>query len=68
VPVAGGEPEKLEWATEEYLKGSGTRSPVQFHPDGNRIALVRRQHGAEVWVMQDFLPSGATGETESEKE
>jgi Tol biopolymer transport system component len=57
VPVAGGEPEKLEWATEEYFKGTGTRSPVQFHPDGRRIALVRREQGAEVWVMEDFLPA-----------
>ena len=68
VPIAGGEPEKMVWAAEEYLNGSGTRSPVQFHPDGSRIALVRRQQGAEVWVMEDFLPSDATGQSESEKE
>jgi Tol biopolymer transport system component len=64
VHVAGGEPEQLEWATEEYLKGSGTRNPVEFHPDGRRIALTRREQGAEIWVMEDFLPatSGASDE------
>jgi Tol biopolymer transport system component len=65
VPVAGGEPEQLEWATEEYIKGSGTRNPVVFHPDGRRIALTRRQQGAEIWVMEGFLP-GMAGASDKE--
>ena len=56
VPVAVGEPEKLGGATEQDLHGPS----IRFQPNGNRIALVRRQSGAEVWVMENFLPPDET--------
>jgi Tol biopolymer transport system component len=68
VSVAGGEPEKLDWATEEYLRGSGLTPPVQFHPDGRRIALVRREQGAEVWAIENFLPRHTSDESKSRED
>jgi Tol biopolymer transport system component len=63
MPVTGGEPQKLGWATEAYLGEASLR----FHPDGSRIALVRRQEGAEVWVMESFLPSARSGDPDGER-
>jgi Tol biopolymer transport system component len=62
VPAEGGEPKRLDWY--EEVDGRGMR----FHPDGRRIALTRGDFGSEVWVMEDFLPSHATGQSESEEE
>jgi dipeptidyl aminopeptidase/acylaminoacyl peptidase len=63
VPADGGEPERLDWY--EDVDGRGG---MRFHPGGRRIALTRGDFGSEVWVMEDFLPSYASGESESEKE
>jgi Tol biopolymer transport system component len=62
VPAEGGEPERLDWY--EDVDGRG----IHFHPDGRRIALSRGEFGSEVWVMEDFLPSEASGQSESEGE
>jgi len=54
VPVAGGEPQvrlKLEFETEVQ----GLRN-LRFHPDGERVAFDAATGGAEVWVMENFLP------------
>lgn len=48
VPVAGGTAEKLDL--------SEIWGRTRFHPDGRRLAFETRQTGAEVWVMENFLP------------
>jgi len=48
VPVSGGPPEEVEL--------SGIWTGISFHPDGRRIAYETKQEGAEVWVMENFLP------------
>ncbi|UCG85361.1 MAG: PD40 domain-containing protein [Gemmatimonadota bacterium] len=55
VPVAGGDPEKLDWFT------NLNAAQVRFHPDGRRVALTRGQSGHEIWVMDGFLPSTEPG-------
>jgi Tol biopolymer transport system component len=57
VALGGGEPELLDW----YTEYNGKTIP-RFHPDGRRIAFSAGQFGAEVWVMEDFLPGGQKGE------
>jgi hypothetical protein len=61
VSAEGGEPERLDWY--EDVDGRG----MDFHPDGRRIALNRGEFGSEVWVMENFLPSEATAQSESEE-
>jgi Tol biopolymer transport system component len=53
VSVRGGEPRKLE------LTAEGLRD-VSIHPDGRHIAFTATQGRYEVWVMENFLPAGAT--------
>jgi Tol biopolymer transport system component len=50
VAGGGGAPQKLDLAMEslQYLR---------VHPDGRRIAFDAGSGGAEVWVMEKFLPS-----------
>jgi Tol biopolymer transport system component len=52
IPVAGGEPQKLQTTTGLF------RSP-SIHPDGNRIAFsaLSRSSESETWVMENFLPT-----------
>lgn len=57
VPAGGGEPEQLDW----YMEFDVKQIP-SFHPDGRRIAFTVSEFGAEVWVMEHFLPSEATGQ------
>ncbi len=33
---------------------------LSFHPDGRRIAFEAQESGAEVWMMENFLPPMAT--------
>jgi len=56
VGVDGGPPEKTG------LSGQGTPAHLRVHPDGRRIAFDSGSGGAEVWVMEDFLPGYRTGE------
>jgi len=56
--VAGGSPQKLDVAM-KYLRG------LRVHPDGRRIAFDSGTGGAEVWVMENFLP--ATTSTSNER-
>ncbi len=51
VSAQGGTPERLDLTMEGTLSFS-------LHPDGRRIAFTSGQSGAEIWVMEDFLPSG----------
>jgi len=51
VPVSGGPPEEVEL--------SGIWTGISFHPDGRRLAFETRQTGAEIWVMENFLPDQA---------
>lgn len=54
--VAGGSPEKIGLRME-----SGHASAhLRFHPDGRRIAFTGSRSGAEVWVMENFLPERRT--------
>jgi Tol biopolymer transport system component len=52
VSVDGGIPENLDWF--EEVRGGFFR----FQPGGSRVALTcaEGEGGAEVWVMEDFLP------------
>jgi len=58
IRAEGGQPEKLDLTIENMAR-------LRVHPDGRRIAFETRSHGAEVWVMEDFLP--ATAGTSDEK-
>lgn len=55
VPADGGESEQLGW----YMEFDVKQIP-SFHPDGRQIGFTVGKFGAEVWVMEDFLPSHAT--------
>jgi Tol biopolymer transport system component len=57
VPVAGGPSERLGLSVEKMRK-------IRFHPDGRRIAIEAGRTGAEIWVMENFLPAtvGTTDE------
>jgi len=48
IPTEGGEPRKLGLAMDKILKS--------IHPDGQRIAFISHKGGAEIWVMENFLP------------
>ncbi len=57
VPAAGGPPEKLDLSMEQMRK-------IRFHPDGRRIAFEAGSSGAEIWVMEHFLPGYRSGSGE----
>ena len=50
IAAAGGTPEKIG------LSAEGTPAHLSVHPDGRRIAFTGSRKGAEVWVMEGFLP------------
>jgi Tol biopolymer transport system component len=56
IPAEGGEPRKLELGVKV--------SHLSLHPDGRRIAFTRPEPGggSEVWVMENFLPTGEGNE------
>jgi Tol biopolymer transport system component len=54
VSVAGGPAQKLDVQME-------TLRNLRVHPDGRRIAFDSGSGGAEVWVMENFLPSDTSG-------
>jgi len=54
IGVDGGRPEKTG------LSGEGTPWHLSVHPDGRRIAFDSGTFGAEVWVMENFLPAVQT--------
>jgi Tol biopolymer transport system component len=56
----GGAPEKIGLAAE------GAPAHLSVTPDGRRIAFTGGRKGAEVWVMQDFLPSAIDGSKSGE--
>ncbi len=49
IPAEGGEPQRLGLAMENLRD-------VTVHPDGRRIAFSAGKEGAEVWVLENFLP------------
>jgi len=49
IPTEGGEPRKLGLAIYELIN-------LSIHPDGQRIAFSSGKAGAEIWVMENFLP------------
>ncbi len=55
IPSEGGEPQELDVGTET---DSGKFS---LHPDGKRIAFTGPGRGAELWVMDNFLPAEEAG-------
>jgi Tol biopolymer transport system component len=57
VPAAGGPREKLESLTENIHGIGGHIQEIHLRPDGRRIAFDVRKGGAEVWVMENFLPA-----------
>jgi Tol biopolymer transport system component len=54
VPVAGGEPQKIDLS----VNGSHPNSfrDLRLNPDGRHLAFDLGKMRAEVWVMEDFLP------------
>ena len=57
IPAQGGEPQKTG------LTFDGWRVDVRMHPDGRRIAFASRERDKfEVWVMENFLPTGEGNE------
>jgi Tol biopolymer transport system component len=54
VDLADGEPHSIG------LTSYGTSPGVNIHPDGRRIAYTSGKGGAELWVMENFLPEGDT--------
>ncbi len=51
IPATGGEPRKLKL---EFKVRK-----LSLHPDGQRIAFGQRfADGADLWVMENFLPAG----------
>jgi Tol biopolymer transport system component len=60
VAVENGVSEKLGIAMEGLLQ-------VRVHPDGRRITFFASQLGAELWVMEQFLPAPEAREIALEK-
>jgi len=52
LPVAGGPPQKIL----EVDPALNIPVNLSFHPDGRRFAFDAQKNGAEVWLMEDFLP------------
>jgi len=53
VPAAGGEPRKCD------LKVDGLRN-LALNPDGRRVAFTAGIPTGEVWMLENFLPAGAS--------
>lgn len=51
VPAAGGEIQGAGLVVE------GSPSDLSLHPDGRRLAYTVSRSGAEIWVMENFLPA-----------
>lgn len=54
IPREGGEPRRIEL-------GMNVLNDIRFHPDGKRVAFDSGQRGAEIWVMENFLPPLTAG-------
>ena len=54
VPAEGGKPEKLD------VSGKNMRL-LRLHPDGQRIAFDAGEPTAQVWEMENFLPTLQAG-------
>jgi Tol biopolymer transport system component len=52
--LLGGEPRPIGLTT--HAQGPG----LEIHPDGRRIAYTDGTQGSELWVMENFLPEGAS--------
>jgi Tol biopolymer transport system component len=50
IPAEGGEARKLGLTIDRIAE-------LSIHPDGQRIAFSTAKRGAEVWVMENFLPA-----------
>lgn len=50
VPIDGGAPQRLGLSLDEPRD-------LRLHPDGRQIAYVAGEYGAEIWVMENFLPA-----------
>jgi Tol biopolymer transport system component len=61
VAADGGEHEQLDW----YMEFDVKQIP-SFHPDGRRIGFTVAEFGAEVWVMEDFLPMELAGASDEQ--
>jgi Tol biopolymer transport system component len=60
VPAAGGPRKKLESLTENVQGIGGHIQDMRLRPDGRRVAFGVRKGGAEVWVMENFLPKDSS--------
>jgi Tol biopolymer transport system component len=60
VPIEGGPPKKTE------LSMNNLRF-LRLHPDGRRLAFTAGQYKAEVWVMENFLPTTPTRKTSASR-
>lgn len=59
VPVAGGSQRKLDIDPDIWLAGAGGSGDWDFSlsPDGRSIAFKTGRSAAEVWALENFLPS-----------
>jgi Tol biopolymer transport system component len=57
LPTAGGAPQEIL----ELDPALNIPVGLSFHPDGRRLAFDAQRSGAEVWLMENFLPSGDGG-------
>lgn len=53
VPVTGGAPEETGLTMDRV-------GDIRPHPDGQRISFTSGRNGADVWVMENFLPKAAS--------
>jgi len=53
VDLADGDPHPIGLTTHTHQPG------LEIHPDGRRIAYTDGTQGAELWVMENFLPDGS---------
>ena len=54
MPTAGGAPQEILELDPVLEIPVG----LSFHPDGRRLAFDAQRSGAEVWLMESFLPGG----------
>jgi hypothetical protein len=59
-PVIGGRPRKLDIDPDIWLTGSVATGEQGFSlsPEGRSIAFQMGRTAAEVWALENFLPSG----------
>jgi Tol biopolymer transport system component len=61
VPIDGGAPRKLELDLNVPRISFHPVSRISVHPDGRQIAFSVMENEAEVWALENFLPTSPNG-------